>query len=213
MKILLIKKVRKAGYTMNMGIDQSLNGTAIVILPENNNISARIEEVTSPEKYDYIAKLNYIYTHIAGILWDALPVIVVMEDYSYGSKFNREKLGEVGACVKLAFYKYKMENNSDAKLFIVTKGQANKFLCNKGNLQKSDIKLEVYKKWGLDTHNDNIADAYLLAKIGQAINDIGTCKFEYERKIIQDILKPKQEKVVKKDKKYKTRECKIKVGE
>ena len=47
-----------------------------------------------------------------------------------------------------------------------------------GTSKKEKVLLEVYKKWGFDAPTNNIADAFVLAKIGQAILgvDVGFTK-------------------------------------
>jgi crossover junction endodeoxyribonuclease RuvC len=47
-----------------------------------------------------------------------------------------------------------------------------KFVTGKGNCAKELIIKEVYKRWGFDTDNNNIADAYGLAMMGAAMEGL-----------------------------------------
>ena len=63
-----------------------------------------------------------------------------------------------------------------------------KFVTGKGNGPKSVIIKGVYKKWGYDVDNDNLADAYGLARLAAAVT-CGTSEHAYERECIATVLK------------------------
>jgi hypothetical protein len=57
-----------------------------------------------------------------------------------------------------------------------------KFACNDTKAQKDDLKLHVFKKWGVELKDHNVVDAYILARIAEAIET--DCVFAYERAVI-----------------------------
>ena len=55
-----------------------------------------------------------------------------------------------------------------------------KFLTGSGACEKSLILKEVYRRWNVDVSDDNLADAVVIAKIGEALlnDDIHLTKSE-----------------------------------
>ena len=82
---------------------------------------------------------------------------LVIEDYSYGSRgrgiFN---LGELGGMIRL------LAHDNNLKLVVVQPTVLKKFIIGKGNAGKELMLLNVYKKYGFETDNNNIADAFAL---------------------------------------------------
>jgi crossover junction endodeoxyribonuclease RuvC len=88
---------------------------------------------------------------------------VFMEGYSFGSKGQSViSLGEVGGCVRLALYK------ESYKYIEVAPGVLKKFVTGKGNAQKNVMLMEILDEWGEKIYDDNVGDAFGLAKVGQA---------------------------------------------
>jgi hypothetical protein len=62
-----------------------------------------------------------------------------------------------------------------------------KYITGKGTgVQKNQILLNVYKKWGIEFNDDNAADSYGLARIAAGMGDL-----TYEKEIIKKLLDPK----------------------
>ena len=51
----------------------------------------------------------------------------------------------------------------------MTPSQLKKFVTGKGNVEKSVVMKEVYKRFGIDTDDDNTADAVVLGHIGMSL--------------------------------------------
>lgn len=89
--------------------------------------------------------------------------LVVIEGYSFGSKFNHQIQYELGAVLRYSLWEA-------GKQFVeVPPTSLKKFVTGKGNVKKDLMLLGVYKRWGLDTEDDNEADAYGLAQFGRAL--------------------------------------------
>jgi hypothetical protein len=115
------------------------------------------------------------------------PLHVTMENYSFGSPYGREKLGECGATTKLALVRSLGQCNEVAYPTLVTPYQLQKFCLGpkeKGVKRTKSLVLKgVYRKWGVDLTDDNLADAYTLARVAGALA-AGSADLAYERDVI-----------------------------
>jgi len=85
--------------------------------------------------------------------------IIVIEDFSFASKGRAIfELGGLGWMLRL------LASDLKINLVVVDTSMLKKFITGKGNSKKEVMLLEVYKKYGFDTHNNNIADAFALFK-------------------------------------------------
>lgn len=111
------------------------------------------------------------------------PVHVAMEGYSFGSFAGREKMGECGATVKMALVSSLGICKPIAFPTLVAPQQVKKFATGRGNAKKNEMLLAVYKKWGVDLTDDNLCDAYTLARVAAAVA-AGAADLEYEKAVI-----------------------------
>lgn len=173
-----------------VGIDQSYTGLAIVAVSSDER-DAVIGGVHSFESKKYgtgIDRLLSIYQRIFGVLSEIDDIAhVCMEGYAPSSKYGREQAGELGAIVKLALYDYFdrfADDHGDLRYpTIVGTTALKKFVSGNGTTKKNNMLLSVYKKWGFETTDDNIADAFWLAKVAEAVVT-GNTKYEYEKAVI-----------------------------
>ena len=63
----------------------------------------------------------------------------------------------------LNFYIILIQN--DIKYKIVTPGELKKFITGKGQAKKDLILLNVFKRWGVEFDNSDLADAYGLSRM------------------------------------------------
>jgi crossover junction endodeoxyribonuclease RuvC len=71
--------------------------------------------------------------------------------------------------------------------YVVSPGQIKKFATGKGVGQKSIVVREVYKRWGIDTKDDNQADACVLAYIAESILHLSMDAPKYQIEVVQKI--------------------------
>lgn len=90
--------------------------------------------------------------------------LVVIEGYSFASKGRAIiSLGELGGVIR---YELFMDNTP----FIdVPPTMVKKFASGRGNAKKDEMRLEVYKRWSVEFKTEHQVDAYVLAKIGEAV--------------------------------------------
>lgn len=110
------------------------------------------------------------------------PLHVVMEGYAFSRQMGHA-LGECGAATKIGLIEALGYAKPVAYPTIPTTQQVKKFCTSNGNAKKDDMKLQVYKKWGVEVSDDNLADAYTMARMASAI-DTGVTDYQYEHAVI-----------------------------
>lgn len=142
-----------------IGIDQSYSGFGLVVLDSEGNEEINLWKF--PAKGSDAARLQEIHDTLNGFFIGKKSLYkncyMAMEGYALGSKFNREKLGELGGIVKLSWYRA-MGTDPDIYPPTVLK----KFLTGKGNATKDQM-LAAAKIKNPTISNHNVADAYGLA--------------------------------------------------
>lgn len=104
---------------------------------------------------------------------------VAMEGYANGAKFGRELAGELGGMVKT----YLFESLPFVPVHVVPPTRLKKYVTGKGTgVQKNQMLLQVYKKWGVEFHDDNLADAFSLAHLAS-----GRALLSYEREVYSQL--------------------------
>lgn len=152
-----------------VGIDQSYSGFGLVII---NSSTGEVTDALG--KFDLakygsevdrlLAIERWLQVHLAG--WDIDGVC--MEGYANGAKFGREKAGELGYAVKRFF---RVTHPQNLIPTVARPTAVKKFATGSGAAKKNEILLQVYKRWGVEYKDDNLADAYTLARIAEAISE------------------------------------------
>jgi len=144
---------------MFVGVDPSFNGFAIIVLDKDANIVEQMlfgsDSKTEPE--DRLIELEKQYSFIPNIM---CLHSVCIEGPSYMS--NGAFALQMGA---LHFMMRIMFKKKGVNFKVVAPGTLKKFVTGKGNAKKDLMLLNVYKKWGVEFENDNLADAYGLARM------------------------------------------------
>lgn len=176
-----------------VGIDQSYTGFAVVAVDDEGKVV--YQDLTKFEAKKFgsgIDRLITIYGHLFAALVEIDDIAqICVEGYSAGSKFGREAAGELGAMVKMAIYDYfdqfADDRHGDLRYpCIVQPSTLKKYVTDNGAAKKNNMLLAVYKKWGFETDDDNLADAYSLARLALAV-DTAITDFIYEKKIVAAI--------------------------
>lgn len=148
-----------------IGIDLSLSATGIVYL-ENGIIVGQKLIKTKPTSKDRTAELERLFT-----IRDSIDIedvdLAVIEGLAFMAR-NTTALVQLAALsymVTERLYKEKI------KFCIVAPTSLKKFVCGKGNAAKELVMLETYKRYGISFSDNNLADAFVLSKIGEALLD------------------------------------------
>lgn len=154
-----------------MGIDQSYSGFAITILfadGQHRTVRACFDAQHSGKGVD---RLNEIGCWFRKIIYDCSQNIehVCMEGYAPGAKFSREILGELAAVVKISLRLHPRLWDPACYPTIVAPVHVKQFATGKAQSKKDDMKLGVYKKWGVEFDTNDEADSYTLARVAAAL--------------------------------------------
>jgi Holliday junction resolvasome RuvABC endonuclease subunit len=172
-----------------VGIDQSLAAFGLVAFsPEDETAFAWLYEPANFGVRRLMSIRFFVHSTIQQItLRCGEPEHVTMESYAYSRQMGHA-LGECGAATKMALINALGIAREVAYPSIVSIQQVKKFTTNNGNATKSQMLLAVYKKWGVTFADDNLADAYALARVAAALAT-GETKFDYEQDVIRRIAR------------------------
>ncbi|MGI6351406.1 MAG: hypothetical protein ACOX6M_10255 [Armatimonadota bacterium] len=144
-----------SGWRMKyVGIDPSLTSTGVVMLDDDAEI---IDSRVIKSRQKDAARL----IEIENALWELLPNYVALEGYAMGSRYGREAAGELGGVIRRALY-------LQGSTYVVVPPASLKKFAAKGNAKKDEVRLEVYKRWGVEFETNDEVDAYVLARIAYA---------------------------------------------
>ncbi|SNS21073.1 crossover junction endodeoxyribonuclease RuvC [Anaerovirgula multivorans] len=170
-----------------IGIDPSLTGTGLIILNEDGEIVLSRCIVTKQSKQenhtqDTMARVKDIKDCIMSELkGNEYKIYVAVEGFSYGSRGR--------AVFDIAYMGYRIREellDTDITFIEPTPSQVKKFATGKGNSPKNVVMLEVYKRWGEEFTDDNLADAYVLAQIVRALKTNARLT-KFQQDIIKDL--------------------------
>jgi Holliday junction resolvasome RuvABC endonuclease subunit len=172
-----------------LGIDQSYSGLALVAYDAETG-GIRDQSLTSWDAKRHgsgVDRLVAIYHHVFEWVHAHEDIThVCMEGYANGAKFGREIAGELAGFVKLALYEALPVPICYPT--IVAPTALKKYVTGSGAAKKNEILLAVYRKWGEEFTNDNLADAYALSRIAFALTSESEL-LAYEREVISKLTR------------------------
>lgn len=142
-----------------VGIDPSYDGFAIMVLDKNANI---IEQklISTSSKLSIEERIIQLEKE-----FEFIPKIVNLHSvYLEGPSFASSgafvlQMGALHYYLRIFLFK----KNVNYK--VVTPNELKKFVTGKGQAKKNLMLLNVYKKWNVEFQDDNVADAYGLARM------------------------------------------------
>ncbi len=150
-----------------LGLDLSLTGSGVSVINVNGEIlwSKKLScKVTGVERLrllemDLMSMLDMYSSQIQ---------LAAIESPAYGVKDGGGRLFELGewaGITKLNLHKLGI------KFIMVAPTQLKKYILGKSDSKSSSTKdlimLDIYKKWGIEIRDNNIADSYVLARIAR----------------------------------------------
>ncbi len=159
-----------------VGLDLSLTATGIVALNEGEIVK---QNVISYPKLKGWKRMNLIVGDITEFLEEVNPELVCVEGYAFGAKFNREKLGELGGIIRFNCLYLGCISYID-----ISPPSLKKFATGKGNCKKEIVMMKVLKEYNIEFENNNLCDAFVLAKIADAL----VRKVKLKNKIQEEII-------------------------
>ena len=176
----------KSAKNLAIGIDQSYTGFAFAVMDRDTGEWMCTVSKAPGSQVDRLFWIGHrLEQSLNTLAKDAETIVAAMEGYAYGAQLAN-MAGELGGLVKLTLYT--ALDNFDAKYpYIVPPTVLKKYVTGKGTgIQKNQMLLHVYKKWGVEFNDDNAADAYALAHLAS-----GRAELAYEREIYDKLQDPK----------------------
>lgn len=159
---------RKDGACVILGIDASLNNTALslgVVSGDGMKFDTKVFKMKG--KLSQVERIYKIQKKFRKLLKnleksDGLPQLAVIEGFSYGSNMHREVLGAVSFTLMVLLWRFRIHT------LIISPHTLKRFLKS-GNMQKSHILKEVYKEYDVDFNTDDEADAFVCMQVGISV--------------------------------------------
>lgn len=157
-----MKNMRLPGKIV--GLDLSLTSTGISSIVTNENfIVTRVEKTNN--SMSYMNRYNKLVESIKREIPEDKDAIFFIEGYSFGSfgkSSSASYLIELSGILKYDLWMAGMP------YITVPPTLLKKFITGKGNAKKEDIKLHIYKRYGMEFSVSDAADAYGLMALGVA---------------------------------------------
>lgn len=172
-----------------IGIDPSLTGPAIAVLATDGTyLLVRLHTRTKVDKVgvgkvERLLELQRFFTdHLRSAWLQSEQVLhIVMEGYGFATQ-KAHGLGELGGILRLDLLK--QFGSPLGYPTLIAANSLKKFVTGKGSGDKNVMLLAMFKKWGLDVDDDNMADSYGLARVALAIST-GTTDYGYETEVVE----------------------------
>lgn len=147
---------------MFCGIDPSLTGTGVIVLREDLEIIEQrlISTKLKVQEYDIEHRMKYIINELEFI--KQYPIYrVCIEGLSFNSKGqSAAQLFGLAYLVRMWMF------DNDIPFIEVPPTVLKKFITGKGQCQKDLMLLKTYKKFGIEFSDNNLCDAYGMARYG-----------------------------------------------
>ncbi|MBV6340119.1 hypothetical protein [Candidatus Magnetobacterium casense] len=147
---------------VSLGIDPSLVATGCVRVKKGEILGQQlIKTKTTSSIREELERLRQIRDQI---IFDDVS-IVILEGLAMGAS-------RTTSLVQLAGLNYLIREHFyllNIPFVIVTPMQLKKFVTGKGNCKKELMLLETYRRYNIAFDDNNLCDAYVLARIGDAI--------------------------------------------
>jgi crossover junction endodeoxyribonuclease RuvC len=183
-----------------VGIDPSLNGTAVCVL--NNKLEHTCFRFTSEyvgtSMRERMARYRSVIVAIdQHVRWDRVHA-VYLESYSFASRGQSViDLAELGGVLRQHLINT-TEGLGIAEPVELTPSTIKKFATGKGTADKIQMAVAIAKRWGVEFQTSDEYDAYAIARIGACIAGWCDAETDYQREAIDVVLhgkaKPKKRK-------------------
>lgn len=174
-----------------IGLDASLTGYGVVIYFSDGQHLAKLIK-TAPDQDVYAYRLKHIkdelVTSLRAVNENYTVKAICMERPAYAAS-GAFTGGLVHAATALALLEV-FDGTTFVKPDLVATNTLKKFVTGNGAARGKGVMVKyVYKKWGYDTDDDNLADAYGLARLAAAITSDPSELLAYERDCVTTVLK------------------------
>lgn len=150
--------------SITLGIDLSLCATGIVRITNGKLTTQKL--VKTKPTCDNISELQRLLKIRSEIETTDVDIAVIEGlAFSVRNSTALVQLSGLNYLVRELLYENKIP------FILVAPTSLKKFATNKGNCQKDEVMLACYKRWHTTFKDNNLSDAFILAKIGEALLD------------------------------------------
>ena len=143
-----------------MGIDPSTKTGVVVLDADGAVLDAKVVHFAEAKGF---RRLQLIAKSMQSLVSEWKPTHVVVEGFAYGNKFTMVLMVQTGTIVRQALY------SAGISWYDVPPTAVKKFTTGKGSAKKPDMAKFVEQRWGFTSQDDNIVDAYAMARIARHI--------------------------------------------
>lgn len=142
-----------------IGLDLAFASNGFCCIDENGSVVQQ-ELIISKANEDDEARLIFLSEKINSLITEFNPERICIEGLSFGSKGQSiSQMGALHYLVRIFLYRNKKYYR------IITPTQLKKFISGVGNCKKELMLLKTYKKFGVEFDDNNLCDAYGLARM------------------------------------------------
>ncbi len=141
-----------------LGLDLSLTGTGAVLINSDYKILEKKLISTKPD-FEIEHRLLEIFNNISSITNFLNITKIGIEGLSYGSRGQKMfQLAGLHYYIRMRIYDHGLDYE------IISPQALKKFVTGKGNVKKEVMILETFKKFNEEFYDNNLCDAYCLAR-------------------------------------------------
>jgi crossover junction endodeoxyribonuclease RuvC len=165
---------------ITLGIDPSLTATGVVkIVNGKIKVSELIKSSPCGKKpIDELNRLTSIRNAVLDLASDA--DLVAIEGLAFSPI-------RTTALTQLSGLNYLIRAGLNQKFIVVAPTMLKKYATGKGNISKDLIMLETYKQFKQSFDNNNLCDAFILAKIAESLMDKKVKLISFRQEIINKL--------------------------
>lgn len=119
-----------------------------------------------------IERVMKIATRVGELLDEWKPEEVAIEGYAYGNVNTLVTLVEIGTAIRIELYRRNISWTDVAPPVL------KKWVTGKGNATKAEMGASVRARWDFFSKNDDVVDAYALARIAQRLSQVNKAGME-----------------------------------
>ena len=142
---------------MILGLDLSLTSSGAVFLDKDYKVT---NTAVLSVPHTGVERLFHLENLFLDFINNIDVDLVCLESPAFQAQGHIFSIGELNGIIKLNLFK------KGITIIEVAPSQLKKYVTGKGKGNKSVIIKEIYKQWNEDFSDDNIADGYVLSRIG-----------------------------------------------
>lgn len=144
-----------------LGLDLSLSGTGWSV---STGSDIKTGVITPGRKLAGVERLLCLREKLVSVILENHlrgRCSAFVEEYAFSASGRTFGIGEWGGIARCVLADWGID------VWTVSPGTLKKFVTSKGNVDKNQILLGVYRRWGVEFQSDDAADSYALCRLGR----------------------------------------------